>query len=81
MLQYCSSDDYQTMITELEEERTKKVGELESEIEQKQEVIDFNEELNRQKNSKIFKEIKTLQEMNSHLILEKELLKNDCKEY
>ena len=69
------------MITELEEERTKKVGELESEIEQKQEVIDFNEELNRQKNSKIFKEIKTLQEMNSHLILEKELLKNDCKEY
>jgi len=44
-------------------------------------VIEKNEELNREKNSKVFKELKALKEENFQLNLEKDVIINDCKDF
>ena len=68
------------MIAEIERDKTRKVEGLRQEIEKRQWVIENNEEINEDKNAKIYKEIKHLKEENENLCNEKEILMEEFKQ-
>lgn len=60
LLEYCSDGDFDTMIGEIERDKVRKMEIMKEEIERRQEIIENNEEINQEKNAKIFKELKQL---------------------
>lgn len=55
LLEYCSDGDFETMIGEIERDKIQKMEVMKEEIEKRQEIIENNEEINQEKNAKIFK--------------------------
>lgn len=74
MLEYCAAGNFETLVGEIERDKLKKISELETEVEKRQNIIEKNEELNEIKNNQIFREIKRLREENANLKNEKSVL-------
>ena len=80
LLEYCSDGDFDTMIGEIERDKVRKMEIMKEQIERRQEIIENNEEINQEKNAKIFKELKQLRQENSNLQNDKNVLMEDYKE-
>ena len=53
---------------------------MKSEIQKRQKIIQSNEEINEDKNAKIFKELKVLEDLNKNLTEEKQQILDDYHE-
>lgn len=80
LLEYCAEGSFETMIGEIERDKARKLAQLKEETEKRQTIIDNNDEINQEKNAKIFKELKFLKEENGNLENEKTTLLEDFKE-
>ncbi len=80
LLEYCSDGEFETMLGEIERDKVRKMESMKGEIERRQQVIDNNEEINQEKNARIFKELKELREANCNLENDKNVLMEDFKE-
>lgn len=68
------------MIAEIERDKKIKMDSLKDEIEKRQKIIENNEEINEEKNARIFKEIKFLKDENENLANEKAVLMEEFKQ-
>jgi hypothetical protein len=55
LLEYCARGEFETMVGEIERDKLRKIETMKAEIQKRQEIIDASEDLDKQRNVKIYK--------------------------